>query len=199
MIERLFLDLGAIVRAVRFPRRRRPERQRMALMEPVTLGSQTIPIQCKRSIAAVSYTHLSGYKGQVYPINPKADEILGLKCFGSVSDVPGDIDQVIVVIPAKAVASVLDEAGRKGVKGAIIITAGFRESGEEGLKHELELLQIANKYGMRIIGPNCLGIIDTWTPLNAVSYTHLDVYKRQVVAQGSSAQSRGWAEQRDSF
>ncbi len=109
----------------------------------------------------------SGYKGQVYPINPKADEILGLKCFGSVSDVPGDIDQVIVVIPAKAVASVLDEAGRKGVKGAIIITAGFRESGEEGLKHELELLQIANKYGMRIIGPNCLGIIDTWTPLNA--------------------------------
>lgn len=109
----------------------------------------------------------SGYKGGLYPINPKATEILGLKCYSSVLDVPQAIDLVVIVVPNKFVAGVLEESGKKGAKGAIVITAGFREAGGEGVKMEQDLLAIAQKYQMRIIGPNCLGLIDTGAPLNA--------------------------------
>lgn len=107
------------------------------------------------------------YPGEVYPINPKADEILGLKCYPSVLDVPEPIDLAIVVIPDRFVVSVLEECGRKGIKGAIIISAGFSEAGLEGVRRERQLAKVAEKYGMRIIGPNCLGVIDTVLPLNA--------------------------------
>jgi len=107
-----------------------------------------------------------GYPGQVYPINPKSEEVLGLKCYRSVLDVPDEIDLAIIVIPNRFVASALEECGRKGVKGAVIITAGFREAGHEGVRMERELLSIADKYSIRLIGPNCLGTIDTVLPLN---------------------------------
>ncbi|MGC9359478.1 MAG: acetate--CoA ligase alpha subunit [Anaerolineae bacterium] len=109
----------------------------------------------------------SGFGGTLYPVNPKADEILGLEAYGSVTDIPGPVDLVVVVIPNKFVADVLDESGRKGVKAAIIITAGFREAGPEGVAMEQELLRVAEQYGMRLVGPNCLGVIDTHTPMNA--------------------------------
>lgn len=108
-----------------------------------------------------------GYKGAIYPINPTATEILGLKCYPSISMVPGPVELAIIVIPAAAVINVVDECGRKGVKGVVIITAGFREAGEKGKELELKLQEVARKYGIRIIGPNCLGVIDMWTPLNA--------------------------------
>ncbi len=108
-----------------------------------------------------------GYQGQVYPINPKADRILGLKCYPSVLDVPDPIDLAIIVIPNKYVSAVLEECGQKGVKGVIIISAGFREAGLEGVRMERELGAIAKRHGMRLIGPNCLGVIDTICPLNA--------------------------------
>ena len=108
-----------------------------------------------------------GYQGRVYPINPKADEILGLRCYPSVLDVPDPIDLAVIVIPRKYVAASLEECGQKKVKGAIIITAGFREVGSEGMKMERELIAIAQRYGMRLVGPNCLGIIDTVAKLNA--------------------------------
>lgn len=109
----------------------------------------------------------SGFPGRIYPINPKAKEILGLACFPSVLDVPGSVDLVVIVVPAKFVPGVLEESGKKGAKGAIIITAGFKEAGPEGAAMEQELLRIAGEYGMRLIGPNCLGIIDTLVPMNA--------------------------------
>jgi acetyl coenzyme A synthetase (ADP forming)-like protein len=108
-----------------------------------------------------------GYPGRVYPINPKADEILGLKCYPSVQDVPDPVDLAVIVIPNKYVAAALEECGQKGVKGAIIISAGFREAGLEGVRMERELVAIAKRYGMRLIGPNCLGVIDTICPLDA--------------------------------
>lgn len=109
----------------------------------------------------------SGFKGQLYPINPKANEILGLTCYPSVLDVSGTIDLVVIVVPNVYVAQVLEEAGQKGARGAIIITAGFKEAGPEGAEMERELLRIAGAHGMRIIGPNCLGVIDTLVPMNA--------------------------------
>lgn len=108
-----------------------------------------------------------GYKGRVYPVNPKAAEVLGLRCFPSVLAIPDPVDLAIIVIPAKLVSAVLEECGQKGVKGAIIITAGFRESGADGIRMEKELQVIGRRYGMRLVGPNCLGIIDTVIPLNA--------------------------------
>ena len=109
----------------------------------------------------------SGYKGALYPINPKSQEILGLKCYASVTDVPGPVDLIVVVVPRRFVAGILEESGKRGVKGAIVITAGFRETGDEGAKMELALLDIVRRYGMRMVGPNCLGVIDTLVPMNA--------------------------------
>ncbi|HEX9116091.1 MAG TPA: CoA-binding protein, partial [Anaerolineae bacterium] len=108
-----------------------------------------------------------GYKGPIYPINPKAPEIQGLKAYPSVSAVPGPVDLAVVLVPAKAVPSVMEDCGQKGVKGAVIITAGFRETGREGKALEQQVIDLAHRYNMRIVGPNVLGIIDTIVPLNA--------------------------------
>lgn len=108
-----------------------------------------------------------GYNGKIYPINPKADEILGLPCYPSVLHVPGDVELAVVVVPNKFVLQIMEECGQKGVKGVIIITAGFREAGTDGIKLEHQVMDIAKQYGIRVVGPNCLGIISTHTPLNA--------------------------------
>jgi len=108
----------------------------------------------------------SGFSGKIYPINPNADEILGLTCYKSILDVPDDVDLAVVSIPSGGVLEVAEECGRKGVKALIVISAGFKETGREGAKLERQLIEIGIKYGMRIQGPNCLGVIDTSTPLN---------------------------------
>jgi acetyl coenzyme A synthetase (ADP forming)-like protein len=107
------------------------------------------------------------YTGKVYPINPKADEIMGLPCYPSVLAVPGPVDLAVIVVPNKFVPQVMEECGKKGVGGAIIISAGFREAGMDGIKLERQVLDIAAQYGVRVVGPNCLGVISTHTPLNA--------------------------------
>jgi len=102
----------------------------------------------------------AGYEGEIYPINPKADEILGLKAYPSISKVSGKVDLAIIAIPAEGVSEVLREIGERGVKCAIIISGGFKEVGGEGVKLEEEVKKIAKNYGIRIIGPNCIGIYD---------------------------------------
>ncbi len=111
-----------------------------------------------------------GYKGQVFPINPKATEIMGLRCYPSVLDVPEAIDLAIIVVPGKAVPGIIKQCGEKGVKGAVIISAGFKEAGVEGAKLERETVAIAKEYGVRIVGPNCLGVMDTASSLNASGF-----------------------------
>ena len=101
----------------------------------------------------------SKYSGEIYPINPKVDEILGIKAYKSVADILEEIDIAIIVIPAKHVNEIAEECGKKGIKGLVIITAGFKEIGGKGITRELELIKVAKKYKMRIIGPNCLGFI----------------------------------------
>jgi acetyl coenzyme A synthetase (ADP forming)-like protein len=108
-----------------------------------------------------------GYTGDLYPVNPKADEILGLKAYPSVLDIPNAVDLAVIVIPYKFVPAVLEQCGQKDIAAVVVISAGFREAGREGLERERELIEIADKYNMRLIGPNCLGVIDTGTPLNA--------------------------------
>lgn len=108
----------------------------------------------------------SGFKGKIYPINPKAKSIHGLKVYASVLDVPGNIDLAVFVIPKDLIACVFEEVGKKKIKSAVIITAGFGETGKEGKEREEKLLKLSQKYGTRIVGPNCLGVIDAHTPLN---------------------------------
>ncbi len=104
------------------------------------------------------------FKGRIYPINPKYSEVLGLKCYPTVKDVPDKIDLAVIVVPAPIVPRVLRDCGEKGVKAVIIISGGFRETGtEEGRKLEEEVEKIGREYGIRIIGPNCLGIYDNWS------------------------------------
>jgi acetyltransferase len=109
----------------------------------------------------------SGFKGQLYPINPKADEILGIKCYGDISDVPDQIDLAVIAVPAKIVPMVAEECGKKGIKGLVVVSAGFSETGREGTQLEKELLAVCQKYNMRMQGPNCLGFISTQSCMNA--------------------------------
>ena len=108
-----------------------------------------------------------GYQGSVYPINPGATEILGVKTYASLADVPGKIDLAVIVVPAKKVIETIEQCGAKEIDSAIIISAGFKESGIEGAKLEAELVKKAKEAGVRFIGPNCLGMIDTHSRLNA--------------------------------
>ena len=108
----------------------------------------------------------SGYDGEIYPINPNAEEILGLKAYPSVMDVPGNVDLTVIAIPSAYVLQVAEECGKKGVKALVVISAGFKETGHEGALLERQLVAVGEKYGMRIQGPNCLGLINTAVPIN---------------------------------
>ncbi|WP_319525074.1 acetate--CoA ligase family protein [uncultured Desulfosarcina sp.] len=102
-----------------------------------------------------------GYTGNIYPINPKADEIRGIKAYKSILDTPGQVDVAHMVIPAKFVPMAVEDCGKKGVKHIIINSGGFSETGPEGAEIEKAFLEKARQYGIRIFGPNCQGIINT--------------------------------------
>jgi len=121
----------------------------------------------KIGYAIVNNLIKSGYKGKIHPINPKEKEILGLPCLPAIGKVETPVDLAVISVPARFCVPVLKECGEAGVKGAIIITAGFKEVGVEGLKLERELQAVGKKYNMRLVGPNCVGLMDTHTPLNA--------------------------------
>lgn len=107
-----------------------------------------------------------GYDGRIYPINPTDAEVLGLKAYKSVLDVPGEIDLAALAVPSKAVLGVVDECARKGVKGAVVYVAGFAEVDQEGARLQEKMLQIAKSAGMRIFGPNINGIINSSAKMN---------------------------------
>jgi acetyltransferase len=109
----------------------------------------------------------SGFEGNIYPVNPGAKELLGLACYPNLLAIEGDVDLAVIVVPAKAVLDVLEECGKRGVGFAIVITAGFRETGHDGLMAEREMARLSESHQMGILGPNCLGLIDTLAPLNA--------------------------------
>lgn len=96
-----------------------------------------------------------GYKGDIYPVNPKGGEVLGLKAFPSITDIPGDVDVAVFAVPAKFVGGALEQCGQKGVAGAILIPSGFAETGEQELQDDV--VAIAKKHNVRILGPNIYG------------------------------------------
>jgi len=108
-----------------------------------------------------------GYEGKIFPINPKATEILGVPCHTDLKAIGQVPDLVVIVVPTKAVLGVVRECADLGVKAAVIVSAGFKESGKEGEAREQEVLQVARAAGMRIVGPNCLGVMCPARKLNA--------------------------------
>ena len=114
-----------------------------------------------------------GFPGEIHPVNPKADDILGRKAYKTVKDVPGDVDVAVFAIPAKFVAGALEEAGRRGIPNAVLIPSGFAETGEQQLQDEI--VAIAERYGVRLLGPNIYGYYSTWQDLCATFCTPYDV------------------------
>jgi acetyl coenzyme A synthetase (ADP forming)-like protein len=103
----------------------------------------------------------SRFQGVVYPVNPHAEAILGIKCYPRVLDIPDEVDLAVVIVPAPLVLQVLEECGVKGISGVITISAGFKEIGGKGIELEQRLKDIINKYSIALVGPNCLGVINT--------------------------------------
>lgn len=106
-----------------------------------------------------------GFPGKVYPVNPNADSILGHKCYPSVKDIPDEIDLAVIVVPAKIVPKVMKECAEKGVKAVAVISSGFKEVGNE--EGEREIVRIAKEAGMRLLGPNIVGVADAYAKSNA--------------------------------
>ena len=102
-----------------------------------------------------------GFKGPVYPVNPAATSIANVQCYPSIETVPGPVDLAVIVVPSAKVVEVASACGRKGVKALVVISAGFSETGEEGKTRQDELLSVCRSAGMRLIGPNCMGIANT--------------------------------------
>lgn len=107
------------------------------------------------------------FGGAVFPINPKRPSLLGIKAYPSIKDVPDAVDLAVIVTPSTVIPDVLDECGQMGVKGAIVISAGFKEIGPEGVRLEERLLANARKHKMRVVGPNCLGVMSPISGINA--------------------------------
>lgn len=129
-----------------------------SLLQPETIaviGASSDPKKIGYSI----FRNLLTFPGRLYPVNPAHDEVLGKKAFPTVAAVPEQVDLAVIAVPAHSVEGVLDEVAARGTRLAVIISSGFREMGSEGAELERRLLAVARKSGIRIIGPNCLGVI----------------------------------------
>ncbi|MDD5224584.1 MAG: acetate--CoA ligase family protein, partial [bacterium] len=109
---------------------------------------------------------LQGFPGPVYPVNPNAPVVASVKAYPSILEVPGEVDLALVVVPADLVQSMVEQCGRKGVRGIVVISAGFGESGEGGAEKQKLIVEVARRYGMRLVGPNCMGVINTDPEVN---------------------------------
>ncbi|MEZ5974458.1 MAG: CoA-binding protein [Planctomycetota bacterium] len=105
-----------------------------------------------------------GFSGPVYPVNPSAPVVRSMHCFDRVSDIPGPVDLALLVVPAPLIVQAAIDCGEKGVRGLVCITAGFSEIGGEGIARQNELIEVCQRYGMRLVGPNCMGVLNTEDP-----------------------------------
>lgn len=103
----------------------------------------------------------SNFKGQIFPVNPSHDFVQGIRAYKSVKDIEFPVEMALVIVPVEFSLRVIEECGQKGIKGLVIITSGFSEVGDEGKERQAQLTRICDKYGMRVIGPNCMGVVNT--------------------------------------
>ena len=129
--------------------------------------------ETKRGFRSIQKLIEDGYPGEIYPINPKEPEILGLRCYPDIADVPGSVDLVLVCTPAKTLPEIIARCGTKGVKGAVVLAGGFAEAGEQGSELQQQMVDVARANGIRIIGPNTSGIFNTHRACNIVGFANL--------------------------
>ncbi len=122
----------------------------------------------KRGYQAIKTLLADGFEGEIYPVNPKEDTILGLKCFKDITDIPDKVDLALITTPAGTIPKILENCGAKGVAGAVIIAGGFRELGEKGRILEQEMVDAAKANQVRLIGPNTSGMINLKSNMNLV-------------------------------
>ncbi len=124
--------------------------------------------ETKRGYQAIRTLLDEKYDGRIYPVNPKEKRILGCECYANIKDIPGPVDVALIATPAATVASVLQDCGRKGVQGAVILAGGFGETGPQGRQLEDEIVAVAQQHGIRLIGPNTSGMMNLNQRLNLV-------------------------------
>ena len=122
-----------------------------------------------RSVGSVLIENMlaAGYRGQLYAVNPKHREVRGVPCFPAIGEVPRRVDLAVIATPAPTVPGIIEQCGAAGVRAAVVISAGFSESGPVGAKLERALLENARRHRLRVLGPNCLGIMRPDVGLNA--------------------------------
>lgn len=150
-----------------------------AALDPIFKPRSIAVIGASRSPNTIGHQTLAnlvryGFTGAVYPVNPKADSIHSIKAYPNVSALPGTVDMAVITVPKELVLDVAEECGQQGVRGLVVITAGFKEIGGEGVQRERALVSIVEKYGMRMIGPNCMGVLNT-DPAYAMNATFAPV------------------------
>ncbi len=128
------------------------------------LGASASPN--KLSFGILRNMTLYGFTGHIAPVNPRAEEILGLKCYPDIAAVPDPLDLAVIVLPAAAIPEALEACGQRGIRAVTIISGGFKEVGAEGAELEKQVLAIAARYQMRLVGPNCVGTLDLYSGLN---------------------------------
>ncbi len=135
-------------------------------VEPIFFPRSIAVIGASRHKGKVGYAILRNllvneFQGTLYPVNPNAESVQGIKAYPSIGDVPDQVDLAIVTIPADAALEAVEACGKKGVRGLVVITAGFREIGGIGVERENRLKELVKRYGMVLVGPNCMGVINT--------------------------------------
>ena len=133
------------------------------------IGASSKPNKLSYGVLHNLATH--GYDGPVYPVNPKGGQILGLEVYPTVADVPDPVDLAVIILPPELSIETLHACGERGIEAAVVVASGFGELGAGGEEREAELLDVAERYGMRVIGPNCIGVLDTTTRVDTTFLT----------------------------
>lgn len=133
------------------------------------IGASSNPNKLSYGVLQNLVTH--GYEGAVYPVNPKGGEILGLKVYASVGDVPDPVELAVIILPPELSIDALEACGKRGVRAAVVVASGFGELGSGGEEREAQLQEVIARYGMRLIGPNCIGVLDTTSRVDTTFLT----------------------------
>ncbi|MGD8374602.1 MAG: CoA-binding protein, partial [Acidobacteriota bacterium] len=164
--------MGSTTRRTRAPRTRPPRRDpggdklNLPGLDPLFRPRAVAVVGASRNPTSIGRMILGnlvefGFQGPVYPVNPSAAVVHSMRCYRKVSDIPEPVDLAILVVPPQHVPKVVDDCGRKGVRALIVITAGFKEIGGEGAAREAKLMKQVRRWGMRMVGPNCMGLVNT--------------------------------------
>jgi len=124
--------------------------------------------ETKRGYQSIKTLLDQGFEGRIYPVNPKEKSVLGFPCYGKVSEIEGPVEMVLITTPARTIPEILEDCGKKGVAGAVIIAGGFGEMGQAGKDLEKEIVTIAKAHEIRVVGPNTSGVMNLHNNMNLV-------------------------------